>query len=208
MFICSHNAISPSFFFCGLKDPVTRSAKLYDKFIYRFICGGPAPLFHHRKTRKINNPREPEGCSGSTAPESAPLRAQKRFWDHERPPKSLFRGVAQLRVARELRPLASVGERHEVPRPGPDVVRPRPDEPIVFALLDEVGRPPCDAAGDKQRRVEFYGQPHVVVEAGTRPIEVRRQTFLAADMRSIVSAISSSSVDRSLRPVAGNTRAG
>ena len=73
-------------------------------------------------------------------------------------------------LKKDLRPLR---HRHHGPFGCPGVIRPRPDDPVVVELLDHMSAPTGHPAQYEQGCVEFNGQPHVVIEPCTWPVQVR-----------------------------------
>ena len=59
----------------------------------------------------------------------------------------------------------------------PNVAAPGPNQPIVFRLFDDVGRPARDARCHEERRVQRRFQAQRVIEPTGRPIEVRKEVL-------------------------------
>src|SRR4029453_9466742 len=65
----------------------------------------------------------------------------------------------------------------------PDVVRTRPDQPVVGVLLEDVRRPSGDAAHREDRRVEINRNPERVERRRGVEVDVRIELLLARDDR-------------------------
>ena len=92
--------------------------------------------------------------------------------------------------------------------PRADVLRVRPDHPVVGVLLAHVGRPPGHPGDREDRRHEVRRDAERVVDAGGVEVDVGVQPLLLARPSSISSEISYHAGRRGARPPRGRAASG
>src|SRR5262249_24431742 len=75
--------------------------------------------------------------------------------------------------------LASLGQRLHWLYLRPGVKCPRPDQPVVVKLLDDMSAPAGNARHHKNRRVQGNVEAEAVIKSARGPIEVGHQVLLA-----------------------------
>src|SRR5262249_61600980 len=122
-------------------------------------------------------------ASSSTPPAASrtqSARACSRPAELSRRSSSGSRGSASAWRTRISRNSGPIGSGKLAPRLA-DVLRGRPDDPVVRVLLEQVGRPPRDPAGGEQRREQVGGDAEVAVDRGRPEVDVRVQALLLKD---------------------------